>query len=438
MGLAVGTHQTGPVNGKHHMVALDGNIVKQLVISPLQKSGINGANRQHPPGCQTGRHGHRMLFGDAHIKKALGVGFRKGIQAGSRCHSGGHGTNFLILCGQTAQFFSKNGRKIGLFLCKGLSGDAVKGRHAVEVGRRLLGGQKAPALLGLEMYHHRLVQLFGLLQQVTDRRRIVAVGRAEILKPHQLKQGLLEQCRAQLALAGRNHPDQPLAAGTFCQCRLGFFLHVEIPGLDTDGRQPLCQRTHIGADGHIVVIEHHDQRQTGLSGIVHGLIGHTAGERTVTDDADGAGIAARKLFGPGHAQRHRHRRGCVARNGTIIGTFGRAQKTADPTELPKGVKSILPPGEHLVHIALVSHVEKDIIFGRIKNTVQSDRDLHHAQIGCQMSAGFGHGFHQKLPNLAAQRRQRLFGYFFQVGGTVDIVQPGIVSHCPFPPVRLLD
>ena len=61
-------------------------------------------------------------------------------------------------------------------------------------------------------------------------------------------------------------------------------------------------------------------------------------------------------------------------------------KPERPSELAQGAKQLPPPGEGLVDIALVSHVEHQPILRRVEYPVDGHRQLHHAQIGRQMPA----------------------------------------------------
>ena len=59
--------------------------------------------------------------------------------------------------------------------------------------------------------------------------------------------------------------------------------------------------SHIGVDGHAVVIEDHDQRLPGGTGIVESLVGKTAGKGTVSDEGQNTVILMGQGPGPGHA-----------------------------------------------------------------------------------------------------------------------------------------
>ena len=64
---------------------------------------------------------------------------------------------------------------------------------------------------GLEMDHDRACLCPGLLQHGTDRFDIIAVGRAQIPKAHQLKDAFLEDRAAQPGLDPRYTGDEALA-----------------------------------------------------------------------------------------------------------------------------------------------------------------------------------------------------------------------------------
>ena len=98
--------------------------------------------------------------------------------------------------------------------------------------------------------------------------------------------------------------------------------------------------------------------------------------------------------------------------------LGEARK---PAELPQRAEQLPPPGQRLMYIALVPHVQHQTIPGSVKHAVDRHGQLHHAQIGCQMSAGAGHLLHQKLPQLLAQQCGLLPGQPFHVCGAVDLL-----------------
>ena len=71
MGRAVFAHQPRPVDGKQHVQILDGNVVNQLVIAPLQEGRIDCHDRFGTITGQPGRQGYRVLLCDGYVKVAV-------------------------------------------------------------------------------------------------------------------------------------------------------------------------------------------------------------------------------------------------------------------------------------------------------------------------------------------------------------------------------
>ena len=153
---AVGTDQTRPVDGKAYGQALDRHVMHHLIIPALQEGRINRAKRLPPTGGQTRAEGHRVLFGNAHIKGALGEPRAKDVQPGAIGHGGGDGDDLGVHLGLGDQRFGKDlgvGRRVGggLFL---LACHHVKlGAGMATVGRVFRRGI-ALALLGQHMDEH--------------------------------------------------------------------------------------------------------------------------------------------------------------------------------------------------------------------------------------------------------------------------------------------
>ena len=65
-------------------------------------------------------------------------------------------------------------------------------------------------------------------------------------------------------------------------------------------------------------------------------------------------------------------------------------------------------------IGLVSHIPDDLVFWQIKGQMQRHGQLHHAQIGRQMSAGHTDLLDQKPADLLRQLFQFLFIQLFDI------------------------
>jgi hypothetical protein len=66
----------------------------------------------------------------------------------------------------------------------------------------------------------------------------------------------------------------------------------------------------------------------------------------------------------------------------------------------KEVREILAPGQELVNIRLVSGVPDEGVPGRIKNSVQSDGQLHHTKVWTQVTAGLRNLGDEEMPDLS--------------------------------------
>ena len=71
-----------------------------------------------------------------------------------------------------------------------------------------------------------------------------------------------------------------------------------------------------------------------------------------------------------------------------------------------------------MHIRLMAHVEHQSVLPGVKHRLQSHAQLHHPQIGGQVSAGLGYGRYQKFPNFPAK------------GLPVHVIEPLEVAVAP--------
>ena len=89
---------------------------------------------------------------------------------------------------------------------------------------------------------------------------------------------------------------------------------------------------------------------------------------------------------PRHTERDGHGIGRVPGDKRVVPALIRLRKARKPAELAQRLEERLPPGEGLMYIALVAHVEDQPIPRRVKHAVDGHGQLHHAQIGSQMPA----------------------------------------------------
>jgi hypothetical protein len=86
----------------------------------------------------------------------------------------------------------------------------------------------------------------------------------------------------------------------------------------------------------------------------------------------------------------------------IIRTLLPLGKTADPLILPQGVKTIPPPGQELVGIALMAYVPYQFVPREVEDIVKGHCQLHHPQIGREVTPVFRNRGDDLLPYLMAE------------------------------------
>ena len=307
MGLAVGAHEAGPVDGEHHVQAQNGHVVDQHVEGALEEGGIDRHHGDHALLGKARGHADRVALGNAHIAEALGMGLGKGIQARAALHGGCDGANAAVFVRQLRKGLAEGVGKGPARGGKGLAGDGIEGPDAVEPVGVLLRRGVALALLCDDVQQHRAVHLLGLPQQVGDPGQIVAIHRPEILEAHVVEhvradepalEPFLEAVDA--AVEGAAHR---VAPGHGAPGALDAV--VALAGADVG--QVLGHAAHVGGDGHAVVVEDDDELLPADAGVVQALIGKAAGERAVAHQDHNVVVLPLQGPGPGHAQTHGNR-----------------------------------------------------------------------------------------------------------------------------------
>ena len=296
----------------------------------------------------------------------------------------------------------------GLF---GRRGRLDQAHRRVELARPVVGhgvglGQLvALALLGDHVQELRALEVANVLQRGDQRVEVVAVDGADVVEAE-----LLEQ-------RGRHHHALGMLLEAFGQLEQGrrglehTLAHVFGGGVELAAHQPgqvAVQRTHGRADGHVVVVEHHQQPGVMLHArVIQRLEGHTGAHGAVADDGHGIPVFTLLLRCQGHAQRSRDGGAGVRRAEGVVCALGTLRETRDAAELPQGGHAITPAGEDLVRIGLVAHVPHQPVFGRVEHMVQGHGQLDGAQVGAEVPAGLG----DTVQHIGAQ----LAGQGFQLG-----------------------
>ena len=269
--------------------------------------------------------------------------------------------------------------------------------------RSLLSLFVAMSLLRQHMNDHRAVVFLGPLQRVLQRGNVVAVDGAEIVKAQRLKEALVHKNGLDRILHPQHRPAERRTDHRDTSKTLLHHLFRAGPALaDPQIGQVLTQRTHVGRNGHFIIVQNQNQLGFAVARVVQRLIAHTAGQGPIAHQRHHMIVLSLKVPCPCQSQRRRDRRGGMSRFKGVAGTFAPLGKAGNAAEGAQGVEHLIPPRQQLMHIALVSHVKDDLIFGDVKHAVQRQCQLHHPQIGGQMSAAMGHRVNDLPANFRCQ------------------------------------
>ena len=86
----------------------------------------------------------------------------------------------------------------------------------------------------------------------------------------------------------------------------------------------------------------------------------------------------------------------------VVNALPRLRKARDPAQLAQRRKLLRAAGKDLMDVALMSHIEYQTVPLGIKNAVDGNGQLHHAEVRGQMSAGMRDLLDQKAPEFIAE------------------------------------
>ena len=247
----------------------------------------------------------------------------------------------------------------------------------------MLGGQVAFALHRQDVQQFRPLDVAHRSKCPHQLLEVVAVHRSEVAEIEALEEVALVQqplfdgvarllAEAQQPRRMRQDVPQPLFEAVVVHRR-------------GDLQQVVFQRPRGLVDGHVVVVENHQQvRPFRGSGVVQPLEGQAAGHRTVADHSHDVVFLAPQFGRLGHTESRRDRhRGMTAPESVVL-ALGHARETADPAQLPFGAKRFAASRDDLVGVGLVSDVPDDPVLRRIVDIVQSRSQFHGPEARCQV------------------------------------------------------
>ncbi|MNS60825.1 hypothetical protein D3C72_938360 [compost metagenome] len=262
--------------------------------------------------------------------------------------------------------------------------------------------------------------LADVLERRHQRVEVVTVDRADVVEAELLEQrgrhdhalGMFFQpfCEFQHRRRHRQHALDALLGG-----------RVELAG--EQAREVAVQHAHRRRDRHVVVVQHHQQRQVLVdAGVVHGLEGHAGGHCAVADHGDAYALLALGAGAQGHAQCGRDRGGRVRGTEGIELALRAAREARDTAVLAQRGHAVAAAGQDLVGIALVAHVPDHAVGRGIEHIVERNGQLHRAEVGRQVPAGLGDRFQHIGAQFVSQRVELAAIQLAQVCGGVDFVE----------------
>ena len=189
---------------------------------------------------------------------------------------------------------------------------------------------------------------------------------------------------------------------------------------DPQIRQVIGQCADVRRDTHLIVVQHDDHFGFAVPRVVERFIAHSAGQCAVPDDGDHLIFFFPVIPGAGHAERGRNRGACVTRLKTVVFALAPFRKTGDAAVGTQRGKTVIPSGDHLVYIALMSDVKNDLVFRHMKDPVERECKLHNAEIGRKMTAVFGNGGNQFTADFSGKLLQLGMAHAVQIARRMDL------------------
>ena len=153
------------------------------------------------------------------------------------------------------------------------------------------------------MNQNRPLKLAGLLEDIGQHAQVVSLQRADVGEAEGLEKhtGREETFEGVLAAPGVFR-DVIADLGDLAHDVLSFLLEALHPSLGKLAAQKRRQGPDVAGDGHLVVVEDHDEVLAKPAGLVQALVGQARGHGAVADDGHDLVVQMRHVPGRGHAQ----------------------------------------------------------------------------------------------------------------------------------------
>ena len=163
------------------------------------------------------------------------------------------------------------------------------------------------------------------------------------------------------------------------------------------------ERTHVGVDAHVVVVEDHEEvLRLEIACLVQGLEGHARRHGAVADDGDAGMVLMLEVPGLGHAERRGDAGAGVAGPEVVVGAFIALEEAGEPMVLAQGGEAVLAAREDLVGIGLVAHIPHDAVLQKVEVVEERHGEFDGPEVRAEMTAGLRHRGDQEGPDFQGQ------------------------------------
>ena len=192
--------------------------------------------------------------------------------------------------------------------------------------------------------------------------------------------------------------------------------------------QVALERTHVGVDAHVVVVEDH-QEVLGfqITRLIEALEGHPRGHGAVSDDGDAREVLFLQVPRHGHAQGGGDARAGVPGAEMVVDALISFLESREPMVLTEGVEAVLSPREDFVGIGLMTHIPDDAVLQEVEAVHEGHCQFHGTQVGAEVAPRLADRINEELPDLAGKLFKLSRGEVADLLGCRDRIQQWIRS-----------
>src|SRR5205807_7562762 len=106
----------------------------------------------------------------------------------------------------------------------------------------------------------------------------------------------------------------------------------------------------------------------------------------------------------------------------VVHAFGPVRIAAEAAKLAQPGEALAGPGQQLMDVRLVPGVPEDPILRAVKDAMERQRQLDHAEIRAQVAAGLGDAGNQELTDLLGESAQLCIAQRAEIGWRADPIE----------------